>query len=134
MPSDNKHVLIEAVAAFNRPRDREYYFGLYADNAVLHRAPPLSPGIESIKQWYRSLWAAFPHVQLTLGNVMAEGSFVANHFILKGTHTRPFLGNAPSGRSIEVAGVTILRFEAGKCVERWSQTDLYGMLKQIGAI
>lgn len=134
MPRENKHVLIEAVAAFNRPMDREGYFRLYADNAVLHRAPPLSPGIESIKQWYRSLWTAFPDVQLTLGDIVAEGSFVANHFTLKATHLGPFLGNAPSGKSIEAAGVTILRFEAGKCVERWSQTDLYGMLKQIGAI
>jgi predicted ester cyclase len=134
MSRDNKHVLIEAVAAFNRPSEREHYFQLYADSAVLHRAPPLSPGIEPIKQWYRSLWAAFPDVQLTLGNVLAEGAFVANEFRLRATHLGPFLGNAASGKSIDVAGVTILRFEAGKCVERWSQTDLYGMLKQIGAV
>ena len=134
MPNRNKHALIEAVAAFNRPGDREGYFTLYAEDAVLHRAPPLSPGIEPIKQWYRSLWAAFPDVHLTLGNIVAEGSFVANNFTLKAMHLGPFLGYAPSGRSIDVAGVTILRFEASKCVERWSQTDLYGILKQIGAI
>src|SRR4051812_10232759 len=99
---DNKAVLLRAIAAFNNVHSREGYFQLYAEHAILHRSPPLAPGIEAIKQWYRLLWNAFPDSQLTLGNVFAEGEFVANNFRLKGTHQGPFLGASASGKPIDV--------------------------------
>jgi hypothetical protein len=55
---ENKAALLTAIGAFNDPQRREEYFGLYADRVVLHRAPPLIPGIDPIKEWYRSLWRA----------------------------------------------------------------------------
>jgi len=116
----------------NDPHRREEYFRLYADAAVLHRAPPLAPGLDSIKEWYRSLWSAFPDARITLGNVIADGEFVANNFRLQGTHRGPFLGVPETGKRIDVEGVTILRFEGGKCIERWSQTDLMGIRRQLG--
>ena len=130
---DNKGRLIRALEAFNDTQRREEYFQLYADEAVLHRSPPLAPGIESIKQSYRSLWGAFPDAQITLGNVVAEGEFVANNFRLRGTHRGPFLGVSASGKRIDVEGVTILKFADGKCIERWSQTDVMGIMRQIGS-
>jgi predicted ester cyclase len=68
-----------------------------------------------------------------LGNVIAEGEFVVNNFRLQGTHRGPFLGVPESGKRVDVEGVTILRFRDGKCVERWSQTDVMGVMRQIGA-
>jgi len=44
-----------------------------------------------------------------------------------------FLGVPESGKRIDVEGVTILRFQNGKCVERWSQTDVMGIMRQISA-
>ena len=132
MRSDNKSRLLDALEAFNDAQRREDYFQLYAEEAVLHRSPPLAPGIESIKQWYRSLWAAFPDVRITLGNLVAEGDFVANNFRLQGTHRGAFLGVPASGKRVDVEGVTILKFADEKCVERWSQTDVMGIMRQIG--
>jgi steroid delta-isomerase-like uncharacterized protein len=132
-PEENKAALLTALRAFNDHQRREEYFRLYADEAVLHRAPPLAPGLGAIKEWYRSLWRAFPDAEITLGNVIAEGEFVANNFRLTGTHRGPFLGVPESGKRIDVGGVTILRFRDGKCVERWSQTDVMGIMRQIGA-
>lgn len=130
--ADNKATLLRAIAVFNNPSDRGGYFQLYAEHAVLHRSPPLAPGIEAINQWYILLWNAFPDCQLTLGNVIGEGEFVANNFRLTGTHRGPFLGVAATGKSIDVEGVTILRFKDGRCEERWSQTDVFGIMRQIG--
>ena len=126
MTSDNKSRLLDALEAFNDAQRREDYFQLYAEEAFLHRSPPLAPGIESIKQWYRSLWAAFPDARITLGNVVAEGDFVANNFRLQGTHRGAFLGVPASGKRVDVEGVTILKFADEKCVERRSQTDVMG--------
>jgi SnoaL-like polyketide cyclase. len=91
---DNKAILLRAIAAFNEVGSRDGYFQLYAEHAVLHRSPPLAPGKEAIKQWYRLLWNAFPDSHLTLGNVIAEGEFVANNFRLGGTHRGTFRPSA----------------------------------------
>ena len=132
-PEENKAALLTALRAFNDEQRREEYFRLYADQAVLHRAPPLAPGLEAIKEWYRSLWRSFPDAQIVVGHVIGDREFVASNFRLQGTHRGPFLGALESGKRIDVEGVTILRFRDGKCVERWSQTDLMGIRRQIGA-
>jgi hypothetical protein len=44
-PEENKAALLMALRAFNDHQRREEYFRLYADEAVLHRAPPLAPGL-----------------------------------------------------------------------------------------
>ena len=135
MPTaSNRAALETAVKHFNNTRDREAYFELYAENAVFHRAPPLPPGKDAIKIWYRSLWSAFPDLQLTLGNIVAEDDCVANNFNLQGTHLGEFLGVPATGRTVTFAGVTILKFKDAKCVERWSQSDVLGILRQIGGM
>lgn len=64
-----------------------------------------------IKHWCRSPLPAFPEVQLTLGNRVAEGNFVVSNFVLRGTHLGLFLGIPPAGKFVDAAGVSILRFE-----------------------
>jgi SnoaL-like polyketide cyclase len=49
-------------------------------------------------------------------------------------HTGDYLGVAPAGRDVSADGITILRFENGKCVERWSVFDFFSLLLQLGAI
>lgn len=132
--ASNKRALERAVTCFNDAQNREAYFELYSEDAVFHRAPPLPPGLEAIKSWYRGLWSAFPDLHLTLGNVVGEGDFVANNFDLKGTHLGTFLGVPATGKVVSFAGVTILRFRDDRCVERWSQSDLLGILRQIGGM
>ena len=64
--------------------------------------------------------------------MVVEGEFVANNFRLRGTRRGPFLGVSARGKRIDVEGVTILKFADGKCIERWSQTDVMGIMRQIG--
>jgi predicted ester cyclase len=125
--------LLRAIERFNNPATRESYFGLYAPNAVLHRSPSLPPGLESIKQFYRAYWVAFPDILLTVNAILGEDDLVACSFDAWATHQGMFLGIPATGRSVRYAGVTLLRFENAYCVERWSQTDMLAVLQQIGA-
>ncbi len=98
MPApDNKTILLRAIDEFNKLRNREGYFELYSTDAVLHRSPPLAPGIDAIRQWYRLFWEALPDCHISLDNIVAEGQFVANNFRLQGSHRGPFLGVPPAG-------------------------------------
>ena len=131
---ENKAILLRAAENFSSKDSREDYFQIYDTNAVVHGYPGVEPGIDSIKQFYRTFWAAFPDSQLTLDDAIAEGDEVACHFTLRATHQGEFMGIPPSGRQVTLTGITILRFAGGKCVERWSQADFLGLMQQLGAI
>ena len=49
-----------------------------------------------------------------------------------GTHTGPFQGFQPTGRSFRVRGMQISRFSDGKLIERWGSSDQLGILTQLG--
>jgi predicted ester cyclase len=129
---DNKIALLRAIEHFNHPPSRERYFDLYAPHAVLHRSPSLPPGLENIKQFYRAYWLAFPDIQLRVKALLGEADLVACSFEAEATHQGMFLDIPATGRSIRYTGVTILRFEQGYCVERWSQMDVLAILRQLG--
>jgi predicted ester cyclase len=134
MSEVNKAVLQRAIENFNDPQNREAYFQLYDANCILHGYQGVAPGLESIKQFYYQFWAAFPDIHLTIEDLLAEGDEVACRFAFRATHQGTLMGIAATGKQVTVAGITILRFTNGKCVERWSQADFLGMLQQLGAM
>ncbi|HJQ22614.1 MAG TPA: ester cyclase [Blastocatellia bacterium] len=130
----NSDVLRRAGKHFNDPASREAYFDLYDERAVLHGYAGVEPGIASIKQFYAAFWAAFPDSQLLFEDIFEASDKLACRFVVEATHAGPFVGVPATGRRVTLPGITILRFENGKCVERWSQADFLGVMVQIGAL
>lgn len=52
----------------------------------------------------------------------------------RGTHLGDLLGIPASGKQVTMEGITILRIEEGKIVERWGRIDALGLLQQLGVI
>jgi predicted ester cyclase len=44
------------------------------------------------------------------------------------------MGIAPTGRHIEISGITVSRFPGGKIAEDWYQNDDLGMMQQLDVI
>ena len=78
--------------------------------------------------------AAFPDFQFKVLDQIAEGDKVATRWNLVGTHEGPFQGTPPSGRRVEMRGITIFRLADGRLVEGWTNEDVLGLLQQIGAV
>lgn len=77
---------------------------------------------------------AFPEFRFEIIDQIAEGDKVATRWKLFGTHEGPFQGTPPSGRKIEMTGITIFRLADGRLVEGWTNEDTFGLLQQIGAV
>ncbi len=78
--------------------------------------------------------SAFPDARVSVEDQLIAGEdVVITRYIARGTHTGDFMGIAPTGRPIEVGGIVIWRFAEGKAIEDWTQFDLFGLLRQIGA-
>ena len=54
--------------------------------------------------------------------------------VFHATHTGPFRGIPPTGKSITQTGIAITRMRDSQMVENWNETDDLGMLQQLGVI
>ena len=97
-------------------------------------AAELPPGVEGLKQLVRLYRSAFPDVQVTIEDEIAEGDRVVTRWSARGTHQGDFIGVQPTGKQATATGITIDRISGGKIVESWTSWDTLGVLQQLGAV
>jgi steroid delta-isomerase-like uncharacterized protein len=108
---------------------------LTAPNFVDHNAAPgLPPGVEGLKQFVVMYRSAFPDMQISVDDLIAEGDKVVIRWTARGTNAGAFLGMPATGKPVTVTGITIERKVDGMTVEGWNQFDQLGMLQQMGMI
>ncbi|MFN7924414.1 MAG: ester cyclase [Bryobacteraceae bacterium] len=129
----NAAILERALDAFADPTRRDQYLDLYADHAALHGYAGVEPGRDGIRNFYNGMWAAFPDARVDVQEVLECGDRLIVRFEFAGTHRGAFLGIPGTGKPVRFHGITILKMENGKCVERWSAADFLAALIQIGA-
>ena len=72
-------------------------------------------------------------MNVTVEDVIAEGDKVVTRVTLRGTHqgeTEEF--GPPTGRQVELKGITISRIEGGQIVEDWDAYDNLSAMQQLG--
>ena len=92
-------------------------------------------GVEGAKQFAATYREAFPDLTCTIEDMVAEGDKVVMRFRGSGTHqgeTEAF--GPPTGKRMEISGITIKRLAGGKIAEAWTNFDALGMMQQLGLI
>ena len=108
---------------------------LLATDFIQHRPPPQPPADrETLKHAVVSFRAAFPDLHIAVDDMIAEGEKVVVRMTMRGTHRAEFMGMPPTGNSINVPGIVVLRMANGKAAESWIVLDSLGMMQQLGAI
>ena len=108
---------------------------VYAPDVVWHEPDQEIRGLEQTKQFVSTYETVFPDMNVTVEDVIAEGDKVVTRVTLRGTHegeTEEF--GPPTGRQVEVKGITISRIEGGKIVEEWNSYDNLGVMQQLGLV
>jgi steroid delta-isomerase-like uncharacterized protein len=122
--------IIEAVGR----GDYESLDELMAQDIVDHNPMPnQAAGRDGFKQWMAMARAAYPDLQGTVEDLIAEGDRVAARTTWRGTHDGEFIGVAPTGKSVSFSAFHLVRFSQDRAVEWWGTADLLGALQQIGA-
>jgi steroid delta-isomerase-like uncharacterized protein len=108
---------------------------LVAADCIVHD-PAISGirGPEGVMHFVTTWRTAFPDLQFTIEDHIAEGNKVATRVTLRGTHSGRFLDIAPTGKKITVTGMTISHVVDGKIVEIWITRDDLGLLQQLGVV
>ncbi len=123
---------VEQVLRVHRPEVIDQFVSPSYKRYVTASATPLTPAEQ--KQRLAGLFAAFPDMQFTIDDMVAEGDLVAYRLTSRGTHQAPFQGIAPTGKPVVVSAIEIVRIENGKYVEHWGGPDLLDMAQQLGGV
>jgi steroid delta-isomerase-like uncharacterized protein len=106
---------------------------VYAADLVWHEPDQDVRGIEEARQFVSMYLSAFPDLHATVEDVIAEGDKVVTRWTIRGTHQGEIEEfGPPTGKQIEIKGITIHRIEGGKIVEEWSRYDILSIMQQLG--
>jgi steroid delta-isomerase-like uncharacterized protein len=132
MSEENKEKARRSWEIVNQ-RDPDLIERIYPADFVWHEPGQDIRGYEQAKQFVSTFFAALPDINITVEDVIAEGDKAVTRYTIRGTHqgeTEDF--GPPTGRQMELKGITIHRFEDGKIVEEWESYDNLSVLQQLG--
>ena len=107
----------------------------YPPDLVWHEPDQDIRGYEEARQFVSTFFDAFPDINITVEDAIAEGDQAVTRYTIRGTHrgeTEEF--GPPTGRQMEVEGITIHRIEGGKIVEEWERYDNLSVMQQLGLV
>jgi steroid delta-isomerase-like uncharacterized protein len=78
--------------------------------------------------------AAFPDMQMTMDDMVAEGDKVVARATISGTHKGEFMGIPPTAKTFEVQAIDIFEIKDGQVTAHWGVTDQAAMMQQLGLV
>jgi steroid delta-isomerase-like uncharacterized protein len=81
-----------------------------------------------------AFYAAFPDLDHTVDDVVAENGKVSVRFTLTGTQRGEFNGIPATGRAIRVSAVAVLQVAGGRVRRLDAVFDQLGLLRQLGVL
>ena len=135
MSEENKALARDSWERIVNQRDLDAIEETYAPDFVWHEPDQDIRGYEQGRQFASTFFDAFPDINITVEDAIAEGDQVATRYTIRGTHrgeTEEF--GPPTGRQMELRGITIQRFEDGKIVEQWEAYDNLSVMQQLGLV
>lgn len=130
---DNKELFRRVFDALNE-RDFDAFAETHSKDVVLHDHDEEFYGIEAAIEHERTIYDAFPDMEYTPEDILAEDDMVAGRWTVTGTHEGEFEGIAPTGEEVEIPACGILRVEEGEIAEVWLTYDRLGLLQQLGVV
>lgn len=107
----------------------------YTEDTVFHTAsfPSLS-GLEAMRKYAEYVLNAYPDLQATLEDEIAEGDKVVVRWTKRCTHQGELAGIPPTGKQVTTTGITIYRLVNGKIAEQWLWNDNLSEFQQLGVV
>jgi steroid delta-isomerase-like uncharacterized protein len=108
---------------------------LCAENFVDHDPlPGTGPDRQGIHDFVKLIRSAFPDLETTVDEIIAEGDRIAVRSTFRGTHEGDFMGIPATGKKVEVSNYDFVRFENDQAAEHWGTIDSAALMEQLGAV
>jgi steroid delta-isomerase-like uncharacterized protein len=133
---ENVSLIRKQITAANE-RDFEEILRNISPEFVRHDLADAIPGVagaDGASNFFQTVIAGFSDLQLEIIDIYCGGDRVTMRYIAKGTQDGEFLNVPPTGKRMEMNGIHIYRISEGKIAETWQLMDLWGLMRQFGAV
>ena len=90
-------------------------------------------GIQAMTEKARMYREAMSDLEITIDDLIATDDSAVTRWTARGTNDGELMGMPPTGRHVEVTGISIDRFnDDGLIAESWDQWDNAGFMTQLG--
>ncbi len=133
-PEANAAVVRRFFAAYNQ-NQTEVYAEVCSPDYICHMgATHTAVGLAANLESEAGFRAAFSNAQWAIVDLVAAGDKVVVRRTWQMTHTGPFQGLPPSGRTLSGSAIDIHQLRAGRLVETWTESDNLSFMQQLGAV
>ena len=128
----NKELVRRYFAGWANRGDPAVADALIATNVVLRNPPAVVRSRTEYKQGMTAFHTAFPDLQFTIEDEIAQGDKIAVRWTLRATHRGEYQGRPPTGKTVTVTGISIFQIANGKIQDITVNMDRLGQLQQLG--
>jgi steroid delta-isomerase-like uncharacterized protein len=107
---------------------------IVSENYVNYNEVNTIYGPDGLKAFVTMLHDTMPDIVETIEEQLSDGNNEIHRWVMRGTHQGSFLGFPPTGKQVELSGLTITRVDGGKIVEEYTYTNTLSFLQQIEAL
>jgi steroid delta-isomerase-like uncharacterized protein len=107
---------------------------LLTDNFLDHQQDPSvkATGLQGVKEMMAMYHTAFPDFKQEILGMSTTGDRTYVHLRLTGTNSGPWGAMPATGKTMDVMGADVIRFENGKAAEHWGYMEEMKMMTQLG--
>jgi predicted ester cyclase len=110
---------------------REAIAEMLLPDSVVHEGGIDTAGAEEFYPYFDRMRSAISDIHVTVEDTIVDGDKICVRWSFTGRHTGEGLGLAPTGVTIGITGITIMRVAGDKLIEGWQNWDMLGMMQQI---
>jgi steroid delta-isomerase-like uncharacterized protein len=106
----------------------------YEDDIVWHNVAmgEVYDGKDAVRRFLEDLYAALPDLQLEVTLRLPRGRYVAEEYVIRGTHLGPMFGLPATGRRLELRCTSMVELRNGRLKEDHFYFDALTAMRQMG--
>ena len=103
-------------------------------NITMVAKPQNIVGIKDFKAYYNNYLTGFSNISFTIVDAFGQGDKIVKQWNFKGTNTGEFFGMSPTGKEVNIDGVTLVKMKDGKIAQEQDFFDNLDFMQQLGLI
>ena len=131
---ENKALARKMNAEIWGEKNRDVIDEMIAPDCVFHAGDRELRGPSGYQTFFDAYVTAFLDLSIQINDLIAEGDAVVTTYTARGQHSGPLMNVDPTGKQVEVSGVSILRFRDGKMVEGKTLWNEMSLMQQLGVV
>ena len=129
---ENKKVVLRFNKEFLEAGNTQVLKEIVANDFTNHTAAGNVPNdVSGLIQFVGMIHKGFSNMHIDIHEQVAENDLVATRKTIHATHTGEIMGHAPTGKTVEMNVIDLVRLRDGKYVDHWGRNDIMQVIQSL---